>query len=189
MVRVAILADTHLTSFDGGLGDEVASYLQGVDLILHAGDVYAASALDWLETFAPVVVARGNGDETLDHDLRVKEVQLFHCAGIWIGARHWFDYPLRDDAAIKEQVYAVFGRTVDVVVFGDTHVPVVDQNGSILLVNPGSPTVPRMRLGVPGTIALLEVTDGSAQVSLVHLQQAIRLKLFGNREPRLNWAL
>jgi len=68
-VRVALISDTHLPALIrqlDGLGPEIATVLAGVDLILHAGDVTAPSVLDWLEQFAPVLVARGNNDD-FDH--------------------------------------------------------------------------------------------------------------------------
>jgi len=103
--------------------------------------------------------------------------------GVSIGARHWFNYPPRDGSPLEEQVREIFGRPLDVVVFGDTHLPVVDQRGPILLVNPGSPTIPRMMLRKPGTLAILETIAGTARTSLAQLQEAIPLKRFGDREP------
>jgi hypothetical protein len=186
MTRIALLADTHSTSLDDGLGPEVASYLEGVDLIVHAGDVYASSVLDWLETFAEVVVARGNGDETLGHDHRVADTQVIDCDGLSLGIVHCFEYPPSSPYSLGQHIHDTFGRDVDVVVFGDTHSPVVARHGSTLIVNPGSPTMPLTRLGAPGTMALLDANGGPPRAQLIQLQEPILLKRLGYREP---WVL
>jgi hypothetical protein len=54
-----------------------------------------------------------------------------------------------------------------VVVFGHSHLPLVDDDGSLLLLNPGSAVDPR-RAKVP-TVALLEITDGRPRADLVEL--------------------
>ena len=44
----------------------VFEVLRGVDLVMHAGDVYVNRVLDELAQIAPVIAAMGNGDEGLD---------------------------------------------------------------------------------------------------------------------------
>ena len=46
----------------------------------------------------------------------------------------------------------------DIVVFGHTHVPLVKWFGDVLLVNPGSPVLPRSEMGA--TFAVLTVKEG-----------------------------
>ena len=57
--RIGILSDTH-----GLLRPEVIQALQGVDQILHAGDVGSIDLLDSLRLIAPVTAIRGNVDLT-----------------------------------------------------------------------------------------------------------------------------
>src|SRR5919202_3694685 len=70
---------------------EVARRLQGVDLILHAGDVCRAFVLEELGAFAPVRAVLGNNDdpdvaawgapETLELDLDGLKLAMVHDAG------------------------------------------------------------------------------------------------------------
>ncbi|MCI0782007.1 MAG: metallophosphoesterase family protein, partial [Chloroflexi bacterium] len=53
-VRVGVISDTHNPSVGVEPPPEVAIAFQGVDVILHAGDIYVPSCLDWLEAIAPV---------------------------------------------------------------------------------------------------------------------------------------
>src|SRR5580698_9252875 len=60
----------------------------GVDLVMHAGDVYVNRVLDELAQIAPVIAALGNGDEgldghrfRLDPDERVRVAHLLEIEG------------------------------------------------------------------------------------------------------------
>ena len=57
-MRIGILSDTH-----GFLRKEVIEGLQGVDHIIHAGDIDKKEVLDELEKIAPVTAVRGNADK------------------------------------------------------------------------------------------------------------------------------
>ena len=61
-MRIGLLADTHIPRDVKMLPPHVKVALDGVDLILHAGDIYLLTVLDELEAIAPVIAARGNGD-------------------------------------------------------------------------------------------------------------------------------
>ena len=61
-----------------------------------------------------------------------------------------------------------FGKRFDIIVFGDTHVAVVEKYNGILLVNPGSPTLPNNRFEL-GTVGLLEITGNRPKAHIVQL--------------------
>ena len=54
---IGVISDTH-----GLLHAEVERAFEGVELILHAGDIGSAEVLDGLRAIAPVVAVRGNND-------------------------------------------------------------------------------------------------------------------------------
>jgi putative phosphoesterase len=61
---VAVIADTHMPRGGRRLPDACVERLRSADLILHAGDVVAASVLEELEALGPPVEAvHGNMDE------------------------------------------------------------------------------------------------------------------------------
>ena len=57
MKRIGVISDTH-----GLLRPEVTAAFDGVELILHAGDIGEAEVIRQLKSIAPVVAVRGNND-------------------------------------------------------------------------------------------------------------------------------
>ena len=131
----------------------VARRLDGVDAILHAGDVCTAAVLDELAGFAPVHVVLGNNDgrdvaawgaaATLHLDLAGVPVAMIHDSGQRAGrtARLRRLFP---DAAL--------------VVFGHSHIPWDTAENGQRLLNPGSPTDKRRQ--PHATMAELLLEDG-----------------------------
>jgi putative phosphoesterase len=57
-IRIGVIADTH------GLFDSaIVRHFQGVDHIIHAGDIGKRSVIGQLEAIAPVTAVSGNVDE------------------------------------------------------------------------------------------------------------------------------
>lgn len=166
-MRIGLIADTHIA--EAGVKDlwpEIFTAFEGVDLILHAGDVMLARVLDDLERIAPVYAALGNHDHGLEGDPRVKHHHLLDFEGHSLALVHQFEWSDGPAAFDHSRAGAHFtelcshfmsGDSADIVVFGDSHVERVEQFGDVLLVNPGSPTFPRNmspRLGHIGFLTL-----------------------------------
>ncbi len=170
-MRIGLISDTHIPSAGKELPPQVAKTFQGVDLILHAGDIHVLSVLDWLQAIAPVLAARGNGDRDLPADPRLKDTHVVEAEGLRIGLSHGLslpeDPPWRPLSRIMERE---FGGRVDVYVFGDTHVEAIETHDGVLMVNPGSPTLPHNLVGKLGTVGLLEIKDGIAEASIIQLK-------------------
>jgi putative phosphoesterase len=103
-------------------------------VILHAGDLVAASVLRELESFAPVEAVFGNMDEpALQTELperRVVEVEDLRIGLVHIpGAR----------AGREERLVSWFPGC-DAVVYGHTHLPQLERHRGVWILNPGSPT-------------------------------------------------
>lgn len=176
-LRLGLISDTHIRSAgEADLGAEVASALRGSDLICHLGDVYCADVLDWLEQFAPVYCAEGNGDPHLRGDRRVRRAHVLEIEGLKVGLLHGYDYPEPPWRSLESAMATEFGGTVDVMLFGDTHVAASGCCRGVLLLNPGSPTIPSGRLDVPGTVGRLHLDRGTARAEIVQLTRAIPLR-------------
>ncbi len=169
-LRVGLIADTHIPRDAKILPPHVKEAFRDVNLILHAGDIYLPEILDELETIAPVLAARGNGDYDFPEDNRMGEVQVFNVAGLDIGLTHAINYPGSTQFPCDRDIVRQCGRPVDVIVFGDTHIAMVEKYNSTLLVNPGSPTLPNGRFEL-GTVGILEITGHKARAYIVQLDQ------------------
>jgi len=161
-MKIGLLADTHIPLARRELPPQVWELLAGVDLVLHAGDLHILRVLDELEGLAPVVAARGNGDEALPRDPRLHRAAVIPVDGVSIGLVHWLTYPY-------QTLERIFGQAVDVVVFGHTHRASVETASGVLLVNPGSPTQPNKAEHRLGSVGLLEIEGGQAAARILPL--------------------
>lgn len=146
MACVGLISDTH-----GLLRPQALVALEGVDLILHAGDVCGDDILAALAELAPTLAVAGNCDD----DPALPPHRLETVGGLRILLHH--GHLAVDEAAHRP----------DVVVSGHTHVPRVDAARGILRVNPGSAGPRRFRL--PVTVARLTVAEGRAAAEVVEL--------------------
>ena len=78
----------------------------------------------------------------------------------------------RPIAAILEDQLG--GRPVDVLVSGDTHLEMLELRDGVLLVNPGSPTLPHHKEYRLGTVGLLEVTREALRAEILVLGHSDR---------------
>lgn len=184
-MKIGLISDTHQAGSGRGLPEAVLRALQGVDLVLHCGDLECLGVLDLLESVAPVLAVRGYEDPMEQGDRLANTTRVVTAGGVRIGMVHDIQWPppritTNPDATSlgfpprqgrgRELLARKFGQPVDVVVFGDTHQELVCWYDGVLLVNPGSPTYPAgRRRGGLGTIGLLEVDHGLVRVRLVDL--------------------
>lgn len=173
-MRIGLISDTHIPEARETLWPQVFEAFNGVDLIMHAGDVHEFHVLDALETVAPVVCARGNGEDggagrdVQPDDPRVKYAWLLELEGLWVGLTHYVPVPERPpNLTLARWVERYFPeRTPDVIVSGDTHVEQIAEVDGVLCVNPGSPIYPHNYQTQYGTIGFLDLIDGEARPSV-----------------------
>ncbi len=154
-----VLADTHIPRRAHALPEELFSYLRQADLILHAGDLIQPSVLDELSAYGPVRAVAGNVDlpevdlpETLEFDFGGAKIAMIHDSGRKEGRRK------RLEKRFPE---------ARVIVFGHSHVPFLEDENGLLLLNPGSPTDRRRQ--PRHTFALLRAEEGSVRVEILAL--------------------
>jgi putative phosphoesterase len=150
-MRIGVISDTH-----GLLRPEALRALEGVQLILHAGDVGAPEILKQLKTIAPVFAVRGNVDtEPWAQELPVTAV-------VETSGFHFYVLHNLRELDLKPQAAGF-----DAVVSGHTHVAGQRLEAGVLYLNPGS-AGPR-RFHLPVTLALLEVGKKPWKVEIVRL--------------------
>lgn len=154
MVRVGLISDTH-----GLLRPEAVAALQGVDQIIHAGDIGAAAIIEALAAIAPVTAIRGNND-TADWARAFPDTVDLVVGGCRIHVLH----------DLKQLAIDPVREGVQVVVSGHSHKPLVDRRDGVLYVNPGS--AGRRRFSLPVSVGELRIADGDAQARLVELDVA-----------------
>jgi len=116
------------------LPDACLRELERADLIVHAGDLVAASVLEELRAFAPVEAVYGNMDEPALRESLPRE-RVVEVEGVRVGVVH-----IPGPAAGREGRLAARFPGCAAVVYGHTHIPQVELAGGVWILNPGSPT-------------------------------------------------
>lgn len=151
MALIGVISDTH-----GLLRPEAVASLQGVDLIVHAGDIGAPDIVPALQEIAPVLAIRGN----IDHApwaAVYEEVLTEKRFGVTLHVLHDVNTLAFDPAAAG----------IDVVISGHSHAPKVARRDGVLYVNPGS--AGRRRFRLPVSLATLTVEQGVVSAELQEL--------------------
>jgi putative phosphoesterase len=158
---VAVIADTHLPRGTRRIPDECLRRLEAAHLILHAGDFVAASVLEELEQLGPVAAVYGNMDEAALRETLPRE-RVVETGGVRIGMVH-----VPGPRAGREARLAARFPGCEAVVYGHTHVPQVEQHGSVWILNPGSPS--ERRSAPVHSMLVLDVKAGEIRPELVTL--------------------
>ncbi len=167
-MKIGLIADSHIPEAMPELPSEIRAVFSDVDRILHAGDLHCLEVLDWLEDLAPVVACRGNGDEgsggreIVPEDSRLHETVVTVCDGYTIGLVHdVLDPEEHSHWPIERTMQHYFHCRTDIIVCGHTHVERVQRYGTVLVINPGSPTYPHNYAAQLGTVGLLTLEESS----------------------------
>ena len=135
MKKIGVISDTHVPRRGYILPDAVLKLFDGVDLILHAGDIEEESVLDELAAIAPVKAVCGNMDSFQKAGV-LPDKLIVDVEDCRIGLIHGWGAP----EGLEERVLESFGgKRLDAIVFGHSHFAKMELRNGILLFNPGSP--------------------------------------------------
>jgi len=164
-MRIALLSDTHVPIGLSDLPGALLERLEGVDRILHAGDLVRLSVVDRLATIATTTAVAGNMDPPeVRATLRDRETIVL--AGRTVGLAHGHQPHAMQSRYIgcnyDDEAFDVFYETMaaqlpeaEIIVFGHFHRPVVKRWRGILFVNPGAIAPPHPR----ATYAILDLGE------------------------------
>jgi uncharacterized protein len=163
LVLLAILSDTHLPRGERRIPQAALDLCARADVILHAGDLTGMSVLEELRALGPPVTAvHGNVD---DPEVRAA---LPAVVAVW-----------NEDVSIAmtHDAGPAAGRLVrlkqrfpdaDAVVFGHSHIPVLERDAEgFQIFNPGSPTDRRRQ--PHHTMGIAHAEAGTIRFELVNL--------------------
>ena len=151
-MKIGVISDTH-----GLLRPEVLPRLEGVEHILHLGDVGDAKILKALRGIAPLTAVRGNVD-TSGQCAKLPETEVVLFEGACLYLLHDIDTLHLDPAAAK---FAA-------VLYGHSHKAEIRRHKGVLYFNPGS-CGPR-RFNVKVTMGYLHVgANGGVEAEIVDL--------------------
>jgi putative phosphoesterase len=179
-MRIGLISDTHIPYDAKSLPIQVEEIFRGVDVILHAGDIYSSAVLDELGEIALVLAARGD-DDLSSLNGRVKEKYVLNFEGFSLWLIHVFPYPnlhpllYSSGSFSNQELEGALGEIIhehedipDILVFGDTHKALLYRVQGFLFINPGSATFPNYTNEL-GTVAILTISHGKAEVDIIQL--------------------
>jgi len=147
-VRLGVISDTH-----GLLRAEVLEVFEGVDHILHGGDVGKWEVLVELQTLAPVTAVYGNTD---DMGLRSKlpQVAQLELDGFRIVVTHGDQLGSPTPAKLHDAF-----PDAEIILYGHTHKPLLELvDKTVTVMNPGGAGAPRF--GLLPSVGILELEPG-----------------------------
>ena len=152
---IGLISDTH-----GLLRASAMHALEGVALILHAGDVGSRDVLIELAAIAPVHAVYGNVDDAHTPELDAHR---------WLTLEGWQVHVSHGHEVGRPTPEALLRRYPDagLIIFGHTHRAVVHRAGGRVVINPGA-AGPR-RFDVAPSVARLTLAPGVADVEIIEV--------------------
>jgi len=157
-----VIADTHLPRGRRRLPEECLRRIATADLVIHAGDFSSVSAYEEIAAIGPRLAAvHGNVDEPALRE-RLPERELAVVEGVRIGVVHDAG-PARGRLARMRRAFP----DTDAVVFGHSHLPLLERDRGFQIFNPGSPT--ERRRASAHTMGTARVSERGIRFTLVRL--------------------
>lgn len=181
-MEIGVVSDTH------GRIDvwrKIEDIFTGVDMIIHAGDIlYHPPRLGWTEGYdipamtealnespTPLVIAKGNCDAEVYEELLNMPVQspyaFVEAGSLRIVVNH-------GHLLARDQMVTLGKRyNADIFVFGHTHVPLLEKADSLILLNPGSPSIPKFEINGQPTGTIAHVTESIIRIISIEYKETV----------------
>ena len=149
---IGLISDTH-----GLIRPEAIEALQGVDLVVHAGDIGKPEVLNALKAIGPLVAIKGNNDIGAWASI-LPDTRLVQTANMKLYVIH----------NVKELDCEPAAEGYAVVISGHSHKPSVLTRDGVLFVNPGSAGPRRFKL--PVAVGKLFIQNQRVNAELIELR-------------------
>ena len=160
-MKVLIVSDTH------GREQNLAEALEQtgpIDQLSHLGDVEGgAEHIRELAGDAPAAIIAGNNDFFCD----LPNERIFTLGGHRIFMTHGHGYFVHSGTLYLKREARKKGA--DIVMFGHTHKPYMEEDNELLVLNPGSLSLPRQEGHRPTYIVMEIADDGQISYELCYL--------------------
>ena len=160
-MKVLIVSDTH------GREQNLAEALEQsgpIDQLIHLGDVEGgAEHIRELAGDAPAAIIAGNNDFFCD----LPNERIFTLGGHRIFMTHGHGYFVHSGTLYLKREARKKGA--DIVMFGHTHKPYMEEDNELLVLNPGSLSLPRQEGHRPTYIVMEIADDGQISYELCYI--------------------
>lgn len=182
-MKIGVIGDTHIPTLSPLLPFRIAEVFQGLDIILHVGDICELYVLEeFQEMYTLTFAIFGERDsEQVQHYLDEQRIVKFGERRVGMIHGHQFgEYQEQVTGGLRR----LFGRQpemlsfeqfllqqfaedeVHAIIFGHTHQPYVKMHKGVLLFNPGSALPGR---GRQPSVGILDVSERSITGKILYL--------------------
>ncbi|WP_034327778.1 metallophosphoesterase family protein [Alkaliphilus transvaalensis] len=159
-MKIAIISDTHINKQIEGFKEMIEFHFLEFDMIIHAGDYHHEGALRLLQATGKFIGVWGNADSE-EVKKKLNEKEIIEIADLRIGVFHGHG----TKKTTIERAFDTFQEdTVDIIVFGHSHQPLVQTKKGVLMLNPGSFTNKRRERWF--SYIVLEIKEGEVVVEM-----------------------
>ncbi|HHU75114.1 MAG TPA: metallophosphoesterase [Clostridiales bacterium] len=159
-MKILIVSDTH------GKNDnykEVLKRVSPIDLVIHLGDF--EGGVDYIRSITPCPIELVSGNN--DFFYRLPKEKILNIGKYKVMLSHGHRYGVNFNTNHIRETAII--NNVDIVMFGHTHVPMINLSGDVWIVNPGSLAYPRQEERIP-TFIIMDFDDhGDAHFTLNYL--------------------
>jgi putative phosphoesterase len=161
-MRLAIVSDTHLPRGARAIPAACMEGMRGADAILHAGDFMELSVLEDLRTLGPPVYAVAGNVDAPELHVELPATRIVKAEGVRIAMLH-------DSGPADRRFERLRRRFPDAqaVVFGHSHLPLLEARDGFAIFNPGSPT--ERRRAPHHTMGMATVAGDRIEFELIEL--------------------
>lgn len=146
-MRIAVISDTH------GMNKDIIETLVSMDkpdMLIHLGDYVDDGEKISKVLGIPITIVAGNGDPGSNYD----EDQLIEINGKKLFLTHGHRYKVVRN--LDTLYYKAMEMGADIALYGHTHVPVNIVYDNLIIMNPGSPSLPRSKSSIK-TFGLIRI--------------------------------
>lgn len=162
VMKVLIVSDTHRKQDNLEI---VLEQEKPIDLLIHLGDAegYEVYIEEMLQ--CPMEIVAGNND--FFSGLPKEKVIFLGKYKVLLTHGHYYDVYM----GTREIVQEAMMKKYDIVMFGHTHSPLIEKNGDVIALNPGSLTYPRQKGRKPSYIVMEIHKNGEADFEIKYLEE------------------
>ncbi len=159
-MRILVVSDTHKKHENL---KRVLERVSPVDLLIHLGDSEGCEDIIGRMAGCPVEIVAGNNDFFSDIP-KEKELQIGNYRAL-ITHGHLYSVGY-GTAEIRKEAEE---RGMDLVMFGHTHIPLIEYGGNVIALNPGSISYPRQQGQRPSYLFMETDKKGKAFFDIEYL--------------------
>lgn len=158
-MKILITGDTHGKEL---YLSRIVEKVSPIDLLVHLGDFEGGA--EYIRSIAPGKLEMVSGNN--DFNVGYPKEKLLAIGSYNVMLTHGHRYGVYSGTYMLLE--AAKRNYADIVMFGHTHVPMIQKKEGIWLINPGSPVLPRQQGGIP-TYIIMDIDDrGEVHFTLNH---------------------